>query len=126
VRITTAVPDDLDQLLAFRIEAASWISKLGSDQWTRPYPSDRLLATIEAGKDHGLIPRCFTRGGSTSDATFRATSSSRTAAVSAVRSTRCASFAVAAVWAVWTRVMNRRTSATLSDSSRLVPSMGTR
>ncbi|MFE6972063.1 GNAT family N-acetyltransferase [Streptomyces sp. NPDC057682] len=49
MRITTAVPSDLDQLLAFRVEAASWISKLGSDQWSRPYPADRLLATIEAG-----------------------------------------------------------------------------
>ncbi|MFJ1815971.1 GNAT family N-acetyltransferase [Streptomyces sp. NPDC088139] len=49
MRITAAVPSDLDQLLAFRTEAASWISKLGSDQWSRPYPADRLLATIEAG-----------------------------------------------------------------------------
>lgn len=49
MRITTAVPDDLNQLLTFRVEAASWISKLGSDQWSRSYPADRLLATIEAG-----------------------------------------------------------------------------
>ncbi|MEV5162723.1 GNAT family N-acetyltransferase [Streptomyces sp. NPDC053728] len=49
MRITTAVPGDLDQLLAFRVEAAKWISKLGSDQWSRPYPPDRLLATIKAG-----------------------------------------------------------------------------
>ncbi|MFF0077396.1 GNAT family N-acetyltransferase [Streptomyces sp. NPDC005494] len=49
MRITTAVPSDLDQLLAFRVEAAAWISRLGSDQWSRPYPADRLLATIEAG-----------------------------------------------------------------------------
>ncbi|MCX4675704.1 GNAT family N-acetyltransferase [Streptomyces sp. NBC_01433] len=47
--MTSATSDDLDQLLTFRIEAASWISKLGSDQWSRPYPADRLLATIEAG-----------------------------------------------------------------------------
>nr|WSS62496.1 GNAT family N-acetyltransferase [Streptomyces sp. NBC_01177] len=49
MKITTAVPGDLDQLLTFRVEAATWISKLGSDQWSRPYPADRLLATIEAG-----------------------------------------------------------------------------
>ncbi|WEH39455.1 GNAT family N-acetyltransferase [Streptomyces sp. AM 2-1-1] len=48
MRITTAVPEDLDHLLAFRKEAASWISELGSDQWSRPYPADRLLATIDA------------------------------------------------------------------------------
>ncbi|MFF6808363.1 GNAT family N-acetyltransferase [Streptomyces sp. NPDC012403] len=49
MRITSATPADLDRLLSFRKEAAGWISKLGSDQWSRPYPADRLLATIEAG-----------------------------------------------------------------------------
>jgi GNAT superfamily N-acetyltransferase len=49
VKITSATPADLERLLSFRKEAASWISKLGSDQWSRPYPADRLLATIEAG-----------------------------------------------------------------------------
>ncbi|MCW8379390.1 GNAT family N-acetyltransferase [Streptomyces justiciae] len=47
--IAPAVPEDLAILLAFREEAASWLSELGSDQWSRPYPADRLLATIEAG-----------------------------------------------------------------------------
>nr|WP_206313640.1 GNAT family N-acetyltransferase [Streptomyces coryli] len=36
-------------MLAFREEAAAWLSRLGSDQWQRPYPADKLLATIEAG-----------------------------------------------------------------------------
>ncbi|MFH9977827.1 GNAT family N-acetyltransferase [Streptomyces sp. NPDC017179] len=49
MRITNAAPADLDQLLSFRKEAAEWISKLGSDQWSRPYPADRLLVTIETG-----------------------------------------------------------------------------
>jgi GNAT superfamily N-acetyltransferase len=49
VRITSATPADLDRLLSFRKEAASWLSALGSDQWSRPYPADRLLATINAG-----------------------------------------------------------------------------
>ncbi|MFD4758153.1 GNAT family N-acetyltransferase [Streptomyces sp. NPDC058439] len=49
MKIVSATPADLEQLLSFRIEAASWIGKLGSDQWSRPYPADRLLATIEAG-----------------------------------------------------------------------------
>lgn len=48
MRITPARPQDLPKLLAFREEAAAWLSELGSDQWTRPYPADRLLATIEA------------------------------------------------------------------------------
>ncbi|MEU6277739.1 GNAT family N-acetyltransferase [Streptomyces populi] len=47
--ITPAEPHDLTKLLAFRQEAAAWLRGLGSDQWSRPYPADKLLATIEAG-----------------------------------------------------------------------------
>ncbi|MGN5389776.1 GNAT family N-acetyltransferase [Streptomyces sp. JL7001] len=47
--IELATADDLATLLAFRQEAAAWLTELGSDQWSRPYPADRLLATIEAG-----------------------------------------------------------------------------
>ncbi|MET9412002.1 GNAT family N-acetyltransferase [Streptomyces sp. NPDC002935] len=47
--IALAEPHDVDKLLAFREEAAAWLRALGSDQWSRPYPADRLLATIEAG-----------------------------------------------------------------------------
>ncbi|MFC0601855.1 GNAT family N-acetyltransferase [Streptomyces palmae] len=47
--ITLAEPGDLPKLLDFRREAAAWLSELGTDQWSRPYPADRLLATIEAG-----------------------------------------------------------------------------
>lgn len=49
MRICPAQPEDLAKLLAFREEAAAWLRALGSDQWSRPYPADRLLATIEAG-----------------------------------------------------------------------------
>lgn len=49
MRITLALSGDLPKLLAFRQEAAGWLSKLGTDQWTRPYPADRLLETIESG-----------------------------------------------------------------------------
>ncbi|MGV9962686.1 GNAT family N-acetyltransferase [Streptomyces olivaceus] len=49
MKITTATPADLQRLLDFRKEAASWISALGSDQWSRPYPAERLLTTIDAG-----------------------------------------------------------------------------
>lgn len=49
MKITLALPGDLPDLLAFRQEAAGWLSKLGTDQWSRPYPADRLLATIESG-----------------------------------------------------------------------------
>ncbi|MFJ1927964.1 MULTISPECIES: GNAT family N-acetyltransferase [unclassified Streptomyces] len=49
MKITPARPDDVTKLLAFREEAAAWLARLGSDQWQRPYPADRLLATIKAG-----------------------------------------------------------------------------
>ncbi|MFD5113728.1 GNAT family N-acetyltransferase [Streptomyces sp. NPDC058391] len=49
MRITPAQPGDLAKLLAFREEAAAWLRGLGSDQWSRPYPADRLLATIRSG-----------------------------------------------------------------------------
>ncbi|MFJ4449321.1 GNAT family N-acetyltransferase [[Kitasatospora] papulosa] len=48
MRIIHARPDDVVKLLAFREEAAAWLTRLGSDQWQRPYPADRLLSTIEA------------------------------------------------------------------------------
>lgn len=49
MRIIPARPDDVSRLLAFREEAAAWLSRLGTDQWRRPYPADKLLETIEAG-----------------------------------------------------------------------------
>ncbi|MEV0187186.1 GNAT family N-acetyltransferase [Kitasatospora purpeofusca] len=47
--IETAKPADLEYLLAARREAAAWLRTLGSDQWSRDYPADKLLATIDAG-----------------------------------------------------------------------------
>ncbi|MEV5982051.1 GNAT family N-acetyltransferase [Streptomyces sp. NPDC052114] len=49
MRIIPAEPSDVAKLLGFREEAASWLADLGTDQWQRPYPADRLLKTIEAG-----------------------------------------------------------------------------
>ncbi|MFF4131963.1 GNAT family N-acetyltransferase [Streptomyces mirabilis] len=48
MRIIPAQPDDVAKLLAFREEAAAWLTRLGIDQWQRPYPADRLLPTIKA------------------------------------------------------------------------------
>lgn len=47
--VESANPADLRSLLSFREEAASWLTAIGSDQWQRPYPADRLLRTIEQG-----------------------------------------------------------------------------
>ncbi|MCX4533816.1 GNAT family N-acetyltransferase [Streptomyces sp. NBC_00841] len=49
MKVFLARPDDVTKLLAFREEAAAWLTRLGSNQWQRPYPADRLTATIEAG-----------------------------------------------------------------------------
>ncbi|MFJ9541635.1 GNAT family N-acetyltransferase [Streptomyces sp. NPDC101225] len=49
MRIVPAQPQDVSKLLAFREEAAAWLSRLGTDQWQRPYPADKLLKTVEAG-----------------------------------------------------------------------------
>ncbi|KQW16455.1 GNAT family N-acetyltransferase [Streptomyces sp. Root369] len=49
MRITSARPSDVSKLLAFRSEAAAWLSRLGTDQWQRPYPADRLSDTVEDG-----------------------------------------------------------------------------
>ncbi|MEU6538955.1 GNAT family N-acetyltransferase [Streptomyces sp. NPDC047000] len=49
MRITAAQPQDLSTLLAFREEAAAWLSRRGTDQWQRPYPAEKLLESIEAG-----------------------------------------------------------------------------
>lgn len=47
--ITPAQPHDVAKLRTFREEAAAWLTQLGTDQWQRPYPADRLLRTIQAG-----------------------------------------------------------------------------
>jgi GNAT superfamily N-acetyltransferase len=55
MRIELAVPEDLANVLAMRAEASEWLHKLGTDQWSRPFPdeqsqSDRLLAGILGGE----------------------------------------------------------------------------
>ncbi|MFH8617884.1 GNAT family N-acetyltransferase [Streptomyces sp. NPDC017979] len=47
--VEAANEGDLQALLSFREEAAAWLRTMGSDQWSRPYPADRLRATIEGG-----------------------------------------------------------------------------
>lgn len=49
MKIVPAQPNDVSKLLTFREEAAAWLSQLGTDQWQRPYPADKLLETIQAG-----------------------------------------------------------------------------
>ena len=55
MRITKATPDDLDTLVAFRDQAATWLASKGIDQWQEPWPTEDLmvegmLANIEAGE----------------------------------------------------------------------------
>src|SRR4029453_13419546 len=55
MRITRATPDDLDTLVAFRDQAAAWLTGKGIDQWQEPWPTpdlmvEGMLANIEAGE----------------------------------------------------------------------------
>ena len=55
MRITRATPDDLRALVAFRDEAAAWLTAKGIDQWQEPWPTEDLmvegmLRNIEAGE----------------------------------------------------------------------------
>lgn len=43
--IILAQPEDVASLLAFRKEAAEWLSTLGTGQWSRPSPANRLAAS---------------------------------------------------------------------------------
>jgi GNAT superfamily N-acetyltransferase len=44
-------PDDVATILRWRTETAAWLSRqYGSDQWTIPFPPERVLATITAGQ----------------------------------------------------------------------------
>ncbi|MFE4550216.1 GNAT family N-acetyltransferase [Streptomyces sp. NPDC056785] len=49
MRIIPAQPSDVPKLLAFRAEAAAWLSGLGTDQWQFPYPAAKLLETVDDG-----------------------------------------------------------------------------
>ncbi len=42
--IAPATPDDLGLLIAFRDEASRWLASCGIDQWTRPWPTEDLMA----------------------------------------------------------------------------------
>lgn len=53
--IEHASPEDLVHILDMRAEAAAWLERLGTDQWSRPFPDEqtqtaRLLAGIVAGE----------------------------------------------------------------------------
>ncbi|GAA1016770.1 GNAT family N-acetyltransferase [Streptomyces thermogriseus] len=62
MRIIPAQPADVAKLIAFREEAAAWLSRLGTDQWQRPYPADKLLETIQAGSVFMLLDGETTAG----------------------------------------------------------------
>ncbi|MBN1171799.1 MAG: GNAT family N-acetyltransferase [Micromonosporaceae bacterium] len=51
LHLRTAVPSDVDVLLAWRREIAAWITQtIGSDQWSTPYPRERLAMWIDRGE----------------------------------------------------------------------------
>jgi hypothetical protein len=40
--VANATLEDLDLIVAFRIEASRWLGRLGTDQWADPYPRQRI------------------------------------------------------------------------------------
>ncbi len=42
--VAPAMLDDLGLLIAFRDEASRWLAARGIDQWTRPWPTEDLMA----------------------------------------------------------------------------------
>ncbi|MFF2080594.1 GNAT family N-acetyltransferase [Kitasatospora sp. NPDC058162] len=48
--ITRAEIRDLARLTQFRVDAATWLAALGSDQWSTPFPSDHIAQSIQSGE----------------------------------------------------------------------------
>lgn len=48
--VVPAEEADLPRLLKFRTDAATWLSRLGIDQWANPFPASHILASIRAGE----------------------------------------------------------------------------
>lgn len=47
--ISPAAPEDLQLLLRYRQEAASWLQAKGIDQWSNAFPEEHILASIKGG-----------------------------------------------------------------------------
>ncbi|MFD9453430.1 GNAT family N-acetyltransferase [Streptomyces sp. NPDC059985] len=41
---------DLSRLLKFRTDASAWLSALGTDQWSKPFPASHILGSIRRGE----------------------------------------------------------------------------
>ncbi|MEW1551311.1 GNAT family N-acetyltransferase [Streptomyces tsukubensis] len=48
--IVRAELTDLPRLLRFRTDAAGWLKRLGTDQWSQPFPASNIAASIRAGE----------------------------------------------------------------------------
>ncbi|MGY4919999.1 GNAT family N-acetyltransferase [Streptomyces sp. 900116325] len=48
--ITPAKLADVPRLVQFRVDAAAWLAPLGTDQWSTPFPSDHIAASVNAGE----------------------------------------------------------------------------
>ncbi|MER7050504.1 GNAT family N-acetyltransferase [Streptomyces jumonjinensis] len=40
---------DLPRLLKFRTDSAAWLTELGIDQWSKPFPADHIIQSIRSG-----------------------------------------------------------------------------
>ncbi|MBD2830731.1 GNAT family N-acetyltransferase [Streptomyces globisporus] len=41
---------DLPRLVKFRTDSAAWLSQLGLDQWSRPFPAEHMAKSIKSGE----------------------------------------------------------------------------
>lgn len=48
--ILPAGPEDVPRLVRFRVDAAAWLTPLGIDQWSTPFPAEHIAASVSAGE----------------------------------------------------------------------------
>jgi GNAT superfamily N-acetyltransferase len=54
-RLRPALRADVDTILRWRAETATWLRGQGIDQWSNPFPRERLDATVDAGEVWMLV-----------------------------------------------------------------------
>lgn len=48
--ITLAQLSDLPRLIRFRSDAAEWLAKVETDQWSTPFPAEQIAKSVKAGE----------------------------------------------------------------------------
>ncbi|MFF3731825.1 GNAT family N-acetyltransferase [Streptomyces sp. NPDC002476] len=48
--VLPAKPEDVPRLVRFRVDTAAWLTSLGTDQWSTPFPAEHVAASVNAGE----------------------------------------------------------------------------